>query len=266
MLTTPQRSRTAHGVAFREAGVGEPLLLIHGVGMRLEAWEPQMEALSATHRVIALDMPGHGGSERLPEGARLDAFVAWFGAVLDDLRLDAVNVAGHSMGALVAGGAAAAFGRRIARVALLNGVHRRSPEASAAVIARSNDIAKGGIDFDGPLRRWFGEGAESSDVYRRTRGWLSGVDPRGYATAYAAFAHGDALHAGDWPKVEGPALFLTGRDDPNSTPDMAEAMAKAAPRGEAVVIESHRHMVNLTAPDEVNRILADWLKRERTEA
>ncbi len=38
-------------------------------------------------------------------------------------------------------------------------------------------------------------------------------------------------------------------------------MAEAAPKGEAAIIEGHRHMVNLTAPDEVNRLLSDWLRR-----
>ena len=62
-------------------GAGEPLVLIHGVGLRLDAWAAQIEGLSATHRVIALDMPGHGGSAPLPMGAQLPDFVAW----LDEL-------------------------------------------------------------------------------------------------------------------------------------------------------------------------------------
>ena len=79
MLTTPQRSRARHGAAYVEHGTGEPVLLIHGVGMRLEAWAPQAEALAASHRVIAVDMPGHGESDRLPDDAQLTDFVAWFG-------------------------------------------------------------------------------------------------------------------------------------------------------------------------------------------
>lgn len=259
MLTTPQRSRTRHGAAYRLAGAGEPVVLIHGVGLRLEAWEPQFEHLSRTHCVVAVDMPGHGESAPLAPGAELPAFVDWLGAVLDDLGLERVNVAGHSMGALIAGGAAASFGGRIARVALVNGVHRRSPEASAAVIARAAEIAAGRIDLDGPLRRWFGEEGGESEPCRLTRGWLSAVDPEGYATAYSAFARGDAVYADAWPRVRCPALFLTGGNDPNSTPDMARTMARAAPDGRAVVIEGHQHMVNLTAPDRVNAILSDWL-------
>ncbi|WP_315927773.1 alpha/beta hydrolase [Mesorhizobium sp. SP-1A] len=266
MSTIPQRSSTRHGAAYAEKGQGEPLLLIHGVGMRLEAWAPQIEALSSSRRVIAVDMPGHGESGRLPAGSLLPDFVAWLGRMLDDLSLDSVNIAGHSMGALIAGGAAATFGKRVRRVALLNGVYRRDQAARAAVLARAKAIRSGSIDVEGPLLRWFGEDGRDTEAYRLTCEWLTGVDPEGYATAYAAFAEGDGTYADAWPRVACPALFLTGEDDPNSTPAMAEAMAAAAPLGQARVVVGHRHMVNLTAPEAVNGMLAEWLAREEVRA
>ncbi|GAC1046106.1 alpha/beta hydrolase [Rhizobium sp. No.120] len=253
------RKHTASGTAYHEVGEGEPLVLIHGVGMRLEAWSPQITGFSQTHRVIALDMPGHGESAALPTGSKLEAFVAWFGGFLDELALSEVSVAGHSMGALVAGGAAATFGERIKRVAYLNGVYRRDPEAKAAVLARAAAISLVGVDKEGPLLRWFGDDAQSAVARELTRNWLSLVDPQGYATAYAAFAGGDETYAERWPDVGVPALFLTGSDDPNSTPLMAEQMAAAAPKGWVRIVEGHRHMVNLTAPDIVNELLAEWL-------
>ncbi|MBB4480788.1 alpha/beta fold hydrolase [Rhizobium etli] len=253
------RKKTAGGTAFHEAGSGEPLVLIHGVGMRLEAWAPQIAFLSAGHRVIAVDMPGHGESAKLPAGSRLEEFVAWFGRFLDEMAIETVNVAGHSMGALVSGGAAATFGERISRVAYLNGVYRRDPDAKAAVLARAASIPVTGVDKEGPLARWFGDDPDSVVARELTRKWLSLVDPEGYAVAYAAFAGGDETYADRWKDVAGPALFLTGSDDPNSTPLMAEQMAALAPKGWVRIVEGHRHMVNLTAPDIVNSLLAEWL-------
>lgn len=253
------RKITAGGTAYHEVGTGEPLVLIHGVGMRLEAWAPQIAQFSKTHRVIAADMPGHGESRALPAGSRLEAFVGWFGGFLDEMELDAINVAGHSMGALIAGGAAATFGERIKRVAYLNGVYCRDAEAKAAVLARAATIPLTGVDKQGPLQRWFGDDAQSSVARELTRNWLNLVDPQGYATAYAAFAGGDETYADRWPSVKAPALFLTGSDDPNSTPQMAEKMAAATPKGWVRIVEGHRHMVNLTAPETVNELLAEWL-------
>jgi pimeloyl-ACP methyl ester carboxylesterase len=130
---TPPRSKTIHGAAYVDAGEGEPVVLIHGVGLRLEAWAPQIESLAATHRVIAVDLPGHGASSPIGQGSRLDSFVDWLVAALDDLGLDSVNVAGHSMGALIAGGCAVTAPERVRRVALLSAVHRR--ERAGSVIA-----------------------------------------------------------------------------------------------------------------------------------
>ena len=48
---------------------GAPVVLIHGVGLRGAIWAPQVEALRADHDVIAVDMPGHGGSSPPPADA-----------------------------------------------------------------------------------------------------------------------------------------------------------------------------------------------------
>lgn len=258
--------RLSDGAAVRvlEAGAGEPLVLIHGVGLRAEAWGPQIAPLAASHRVIAVDMPGHGESAPLPEAARLPDYVAWAARVIDALGAGPVNVAGHSMGALIAGGLAVDHPGLIRRAALLNGVHRRSPEAKAAVLARAREIAAGQGSIEAPLARWFGAGEDG--LRARVAGWLRAVSPAGYAAAYRAFAEGDATYADRLGEVRCPLLVLTGEGDANSTPAMTEAMAAMAPRGRAVVIAGHRHMVNLTAPDAVTAALKHWLQTEEVPA
>ena len=99
-MPDPAARQVRNGIAFLEKGEGEPLLLIHGVGLNAEAWGPQIEALSDTHRVIALDMPGHGGSALT--GGELAAYVAQAVTLLDALGIPSANVVGHSMGAATA--------------------------------------------------------------------------------------------------------------------------------------------------------------------
>lgn len=258
----PPRSRTKRDVAYVDVGDGEPVVLLHGVGLRLEAWQPQLDVLSRSHRVIALDLPGHGGSAPLLSGSLLPAFVEWFICALDDLGLDTVNVAGHSMGALIAGGCAITAGERVHRVALLGTVHRRDPAAAAAVKARAVEIAGGQLDRLAPLARWFDTDELASEPSLSIARWLSDVDLNGYATAYGAFAEGDRVYGDAWSTVACPALFLTGELDANSTPQMSRDLASAAPNGEVCVIAGHRHMVNMTAPDAVNAALGQWLTRK----
>jgi (E)-2-((N-methylformamido)methylene)succinate hydrolase len=260
MLQTLPRSKTPSGAAYLERGEGdEALVLIHGVGMRIEAWQPQIDRLADDFRVIAVDLPGHGFSDALEDAPGLPRYVEWFRRFLEETKVGSVSVAGHSMGALIAGGIVATAPEKVRRVALLNGVYRRGLDARNAVEARAREIRSGEFDRVAPLARWFAEDEERTEAYALVRDLLQAVDPAGYAAAYAAFAGGDAVYADCWGEVECPALFLTGDGDLNSTADMARSMAAATRRGRAVVIEGHRHMVNLTAPDEVNRVLAEWL-------
>ena len=86
------------------AGVGEPLVLLHGVGESAAGWRPVQEALSRAYDVIALDFPGFGGSARLPANALPNA-VALADAVereMDELGIGDFHVAGYSLGARVA--------------------------------------------------------------------------------------------------------------------------------------------------------------------
>lgn len=263
--------RLSDGAAVRvieagpiKAGAGAPLLLIHGVGMRAEAWGPQIAALANGFHVIAVDMPGHGESDPLPGDPRLPDYVAWAARVIEALGLGPVSVAGHSMGSLIAGGLAVERPDLVARAALLNGVHRRSETARAAVLARAAEIAAGAGGIEAPLARWFDD--SQSALREQVAGWLRSVSPKGYAAAYRAFAEGDGVYADRLGAVRCPLLVLTGDGDANSTPEMTRAMAAMAPQGRAVVIEGHRHMVNLTAPEAVTAELQRWLETEETLA
>ena len=259
--TTLPRSSALPSVGVRDIGAGEPVVLIHGVGMQSAAWGPQMDALAQTHRVIALDMPGHGESAPLPVASELLDYVAWLYDTLTALDLGHVNIVGHSMGALIAGGFAATHPDLTRRAALLNGVFRRSSDARIAVEARAAEIRAGNVDLETPLTRWFGDNEVDHLAREQVAGWLGAVDQIGYATAYTAFARGDATYAGKYADIQCPFLALTADGDPNSTPAMAQAMAEAVQDGQAITITGHRHMVNLTAPDLVTSHLLAWLKR-----
>lgn len=256
---TSRTLRLSDGGTVRvlEAGAGEPLLLIHGVGLRAEAWGPQMR-LEA--HVFAVDMPGHGDSSPLPVGARLPDYVAWAARVIEALGVGPMNVAGHSMGSLIAGGLAIDRPDLVKRVALLNAVHRRSPEARAAVLGRAAEIAAGAGSIAAPLARWFTE--DQAEIRAQVASWLHAVSQTGYAMAYRAFAEGDTVYADRIGQISCPTLVLTADGDANSTPAMTHAMAGMVQHGQAIVIEGHRHMVNLTAPQAVSAALRDWLAEE----
>ncbi len=262
---TLRLSESNRRVAYQDHGKGEPIVLLHGVGMQSAAWAPQIATLKDTNRVIVVDLPGHGGSDPLPAASRLPDFVAWCSAVINELNLGPINLVGHSMGALIAAGYAVVHPDQVRRVALLNAVWRRDADASKAVISRAALIREGQVDFEAPLSRWFEDTPADAAARALVRSWLSSVNLEGYATAYTAFAHGDMTYAAELSGIVCPFLALTADGDLNSTPEMSQQMSAQALNGYAVAIKGHRHMVNLTAPDQVNAHLLELLSRPEFE-
>lgn len=89
---------------YERSGSGEPLVLLHGIGSELGVWEPVLGALRGEHEVIAVDLPGFGASEPLPASVVPDpaALAGAVAALLDDLGLQRVHLAGNSLGGWVA--------------------------------------------------------------------------------------------------------------------------------------------------------------------
>ncbi|MCW3063043.1 MAG: hydrolase [Solirubrobacterales bacterium] len=88
----------------RRLGSGEPLLLLHGIGMRWQWWTPVLDALAARHEVWAIDSPGFGDSPRFEDRVNPDpaAHADAIEAFARTHGLERPAVAGISMGGWVA--------------------------------------------------------------------------------------------------------------------------------------------------------------------
>jgi pimeloyl-ACP methyl ester carboxylesterase len=93
-----------HGdrVAYREAGAGEALLLIHGMAGSSATWRAVLPQLSKKYRVVAPDLFGHGESAKPRGDHSLGAFAAWLRDLLDELGITRATVVGQSLGGGVA--------------------------------------------------------------------------------------------------------------------------------------------------------------------
>ena len=211
------------GTSFIEKGEGEALLLIHGVGLNAEAWAPQIAAFSATHRVIALDMLGHGRASAARRRG-LDDYVSQARRLLDDLGITVRQCRGPFHGrrswpwALPSPIRSACGGWRAERV------HERD-EARAAVEARAAAIAPGMASS-----RRSTAGSRTSIALRDRCAHGSPSPSESYAPPTASSPRATCL-LGQAPAFSARPL-RHGEGDPNSTPAMAEAMA-AASRGRA---------------------------------
>lgn len=244
------------GTAFTVYGSGAPVVLIHGVGMAQRIWEPQIPALMAQHQVIVYDLLGHGASELPPPDVTLADYAAQLAQLLDHLDVAAATIIGHSMGALIALEFALLHPARTVKVAALNAVYARTPEQRRSVMQRADDLVQTGVGatLASTIARWFGDPVPEAlrENAALTRALLEAVDQTGYARTYRLFASQDEAHVARLPGLAVPALFMTGEFDTNSSPTMSRAMAEATPGAALVVIPGERHMMCLTAPEQVN--------------
>lgn len=93
------------GLAFERAGSGPPLVLLHGLGHRRQAWDAVLDLLTPHRDVIAVDLPGHGASPplRAQDGESAVVTIAdELGELLSTLGLARPHVAGNSLGGALA--------------------------------------------------------------------------------------------------------------------------------------------------------------------
>ena len=254
-MTWTTRPRSEVGsLAAIVAGEGVPVVLLHGVGLRAEAWNRQIDRLAKQAKVIAIDLPGHGQSPPL-DGPRT---LAGFADALIDSIPEGALIIGHSMGAMLALALAERLPSQVRGLAALNAIFERSPAAQKAVQARAASLDPAQVpNPTSTLERWFGKGAcPERDA---CEDWLQGVSPAGYKSAYSVFANENGPARTTLARLHCPALFLTGADEPNSTPQMSEQMAALCPDGRAQIIDGAAHMMPMTHADQTNTALLTFM-------
>ena len=239
------------------------VVLIHGLGMNQDYWQPQMVPLASTFQLVVYDIIGHGESPMPDEDVSMADMVDQLHGLLHDLGIEKAHVVGHSMGALIATGFALAHPDQTSSLVAMNGVYDRPTDVRRAAEARAAEILSGqsASGNESTFLRWFGDSppASQADAISWTKAKLEDNDPTGYGRIYDLFTRSDDAYVGKLNALQCVALFLTGVLDPNSTPRMSEAMAEAAPRGQALCLDGERHMMSLVSPERVTPILGDFL-------
>jgi pimeloyl-ACP methyl ester carboxylesterase len=261
--------RTPAGTSYLATGQGQPVVLIHGVGLNKEMWGGQVVGLATNYRVITYDMLGHGASPRPAAGTPLLGYADQLLELLDHLQLPQATVIGFSMGGLVARAFALHYPERLQGLVVLNSVFNRSAEQRAGVIARTAQAAEHGPDAnaEAALSRWFSREYQAANPAQiaALRETLAGNDPQGYLTTYELFATQDMYRADDLKGLRTPTLVATGELDPGSTPEMARQLADRIPGATVAVLAEQRHMMPVESPRLVNQLLLGFLDTVYTQ-
>ncbi|MBM9478149.1 alpha/beta fold hydrolase [Nakamurella flavida] len=258
----------------RTCGSGPLLVLLHGMGRTGADWAEQHDRLTAGHRVVSMDLPGFGGSDRLPPPTTLTALAGAVWRTLDALAQDGPAVlVGNSLGGAVAMQASldrpdrcrglvllssAGFGRRTTaglRLAAVPGLGRALLAPHPSVAARVE-------------RAQFHDPALATPARVRTA--LTAAE-----APWAASVFGEVLHdLGDWRGVRGPwrralltkvaaaalpTLLVWGARDRILPAAHLAAAAAALPHATTRLLPDCGHMPQIERPDEVAALVADFV-------
>jgi pimeloyl-ACP methyl ester carboxylesterase len=249
-------------VAYREAGAGPALALLHGIGNQSGSWVGQLAALAARFRTIAWDAPGYGGSDRLPAETPAAAdYAGALAALLETLAIDRAVIVGSSFGALVAGAFAASRPERTAGLVLLNPAGgyglasaAEREEKLTTRLARLARLGPEGMAME-PSPGMLSAGA--SDEARAIAAWSTArIRPDGYAQAARTLANGRLVE--DAARYAGPVLVVAGSADSITPPAGCERIAHAFPRATYRLLDGPGHLSYLDAPATVNALIADF--------
>lgn len=139
----------------------QPIVLLHCFGCSSEWWEPMIPALNEDHRVITIDLIGHGGSEKPSSGYEIAAQSAAVAEAMSELGVQRATVVGHSLGGLVATSLAEQSSQLVDRVVLI-GVGSEADDAELGFTAELSRTPVVGealwrLRTDGLVKSGYGE-------------------------------------------------------------------------------------------------------------
>lgn len=223
---------------------GPPLVLIHGAGGTHQHWPGELRALPG-RRVVAIDLPGHGGSPG-PSPTSIPAFAGSVVALLDALELPSAVLAGHSMGGAIALTLALEVPSRVAGLALVGtGARLRvSPAVLQATADPAALAAAAGMMADFA----FGSSAGPSLRQEFTSGLLA-VAP---GVTHGDFAACDVFDVmGRLGELRAPTLVVCGAEDRLTPPRYAGFLRDRIAGARLELVPGAGHMVMQEAPGRV---------------
>jgi pimeloyl-ACP methyl ester carboxylesterase len=265
-----------HDVAYRQAGSGPLLVMVHGIAGSSGTWVPVMPLLAEQYTVIAPDLLGHGESAKPRGDYSLGAYASGIRDLLGVLGHERATVVGHSLGGGVAMQLAYQFPQMAERLVLVasGGLGREvSPLLRALALPGTEYLLPVVLapqlhDVAGSVGRVFGRLGLRADPFLGEvwNAWSRLTDAR----AQRAFIHtiravidvaGQRVSARDrlYLANEVPTLIIWGDRDQVIPVSHAHVAHELMPGSRLEVVENAGHFLPIERPELLDRLLRDFL-------
>ena len=267
-------------VAYVDEGdADQVVLMIHGLGSYLPAWQKNISGLKEDFRIIALDLPGYGKSSKTAEQYTIPFFAKSIVQFLEALSINKVYLAGHSMGGQIAMFTALEYQGKVEGLILSApaGFEQFSEQAQQLFRMTVSKESVMGTDEDGirmnAINTFYQFPDEASFMIEDRLKMRDDPDFENYSRAQAesVFAMLDEPVFDRLSEIGVPTLVIYGLQDgliPNqylnpelTTRSVAESGTAELENAELVLIENAGHFVHFEKSGEFNQTVRNFLKQ-----
>lgn len=238
-------------VRLLDQGSGEPVVVLHGWGGRIESMAPVISCLAPVFRVVALDLPGFGESPAPEDTWGTEDYAAFVATVLAELDIERAAFVGHSYGAKTSLLLAAARPELVARLVACGSSGLRSAPSTKVRVKRALSRMARAAGHLGPpgraLKRFLFQKLASQD-------YLDAGPMRPILVRVVNEDLTDIL-----PRVAAPTLLVWGTRDDAVPVAHARTMERLIPDAGLVLFEGAGHFAYLDDPERFCRVVRHFL-------
>jgi len=252
-------------VALHHVASGPPgapvLVLGSSLGTTVEMWDPELEALGRSHRIVRFDHRGHGASPSPPPPWEIADLGGDVLALLDSLGLARVSYAGVSLGGMVGMWLAANAPERIERLVIVcSSAHLPPAETWAQRAAAVSAAGSVGAVSSTVLERWFTPAYAQAqpEVMSWMDAMLRACPPAGYAGCCGVIERLDLRP--QLALIEAPTLVIAAAQDPSTPPEHSQLIAQAIPGARLEVLAHGAHLAAIERAQEVSALIERHLE------
>ncbi len=248
-------------IFYEIAGEGLPLLFVHGLGGTGNVWHAQRAGLVKYFKVITIDLPGSGRSDKSERHYTMEKWCDQLAALAEHLKIDKFVLIGHSMATVLAQKFAAKYGSRLAALVLCGPITELAQAGKEAFTKRAELVLKEGMIavadtvLGGALSPATREGQPAlAGLFREM---LLANDPNCYAGHCHALLSGSAK--ADQPNIKCPTLVLVGDQDGVTPLVWARAIVSAIAGARLRIVPATAHLTMAERPEVFNAALVEFL-------
>jgi pimeloyl-ACP methyl ester carboxylesterase len=240
---------------YDDAGAGEPVVLIHGLGGNANVWGAQRWALSREFRVLCPDLPGCGRSKPAHD-ISIRTLVDDIVALLDHLDIASAHFVGHSLGSVIVQHLAVRHPGRVQRIALVGPFQVPTEAGLKGLRDRARKARDGELTAIADATVQAGTSAQTQNEHPELAAFVRELVMRQDRETYARTCEAlCALRPAAIETLTCPTLVITGDEDTTAPPAVAKAIAERIGGSRLAVLPACRHW----APIEQARLVSTLL-------